>query len=390
MFDASAVRRNMELEKGKRKRVLEMRKEIERRRVVDAEEWREKEREREARELQNEIASAIQRSIQDQKARQDAGPSSARALEMSLGPKPTEGAGSEENLGCEVGGGEGAINSEPMEDGDYDENETTIHNCHCQLLVFENDSEEEKERGSGYLRINRSKETPSRARIVMRKNATQPLLLNVSLVSGMTCKKRDANAVAFVASDDKGLTSFVLRLENASEADNFIKGWNNAIHFVREAFGDFSHSNGTSQKTTLRNKVQEIALHPNRLLLELSQCIIIVSRHKAVKDQVATMTGMRDVVAKGFCLIARTVMHAHPWEVGVAAGHMSIRLLVPHVSVESMASKVDEIQTDSGARIFTTDEMLPGSGDRTVSISGGVDAICEATYRIGVILSTIL
>ncbi|KAJ3053688.1 hypothetical protein HK097_003614 [Rhizophlyctis rosea] len=110
-----------------------------------------------------------------------------------------------------------------------EENETTIHNCRCKLLVFE---DQWKERGAGYLRINRSQKKPYRARIIMRKDATHQVLLNVALVPGMTCKKRDANAVAFVASDDKGLTSFVLRLKNATEADNFIEGWNNAIQEI--------------------------------------------------------------------------------------------------------------------------------------------------------------
>ncbi|KAJ3040139.1 hypothetical protein HK097_002647 [Rhizophlyctis rosea] len=118
---------------------------------------------------------------------------------------------------------------------------------------------------------------------------------------------------------------------------------------------------------------------------------VMISEHQpGATDRIVTVTGMLDVVAKGFSLIARTIVEEHPSEIEVTARHMTIRLLVPHVRMGSVigkhGSKIKEVQDASGARIVATEEMMPGSTERTVSISGVIDSIHIATYHIGAVL----
>ena len=68
---------------------------------------------------------------------------------------------------------------------------------------------------------------------------------------------------------------------------------------------------------------------------------VTISEHQAGQtERIVTVTGMLDVVAKGFSLIARTIVEEHPSEVDVIARHMTIRLLVPHVRMGSVIGKV--------------------------------------------------
>ncbi|KAG5462793.1 MAG: hypothetical protein BJ554DRAFT_3516 [Olpidium bornovanus] len=68
----------------------------------------------------------------------------------------------------------------------------------------------------------------------------------------------------------------------------------------------------------------------------------------------------------------------------------SVRLLVPHSRMGSIigkgGAKIKEIQEQSGARILASENTLPDSTERTVTVSGVPDAIHIATYHIGRIL----
>ena len=53
-----------------------------------------------------------------------------------------------------------------------------------------------------------------------------------------------------------------------------------------------------------------------------------------------TVTGSLGEVAKGFSLIARTIVEEYRSEIDVAARHIAIRLLVPFVRMGSVMGKV--------------------------------------------------
>jgi hypothetical protein len=68
----------------------------------------------------------------------------------------------------------------------------------------------------------------------------------------------------------------------------------------------------------------------------------------------------------------------------------SVALLIPHhlmgCVIGKAGSKVKEIQEASGARIKASEEMLPGSTERTMTIIGVPDAIHIAVYHVGQVL----
>jgi heterogeneous nuclear rnp K-like protein 2 len=67
-----------------------------------------------------------------------------------------------------------------------------------------------------------------------------------------------------------------------------------------------------------------------------------------------------------------------------------LRILVPHNKMGSIigkaGSKIKDIQESSGARINASEEMLPNSTERAITISGVPDSIHIAVYHIGTIL----
>ena len=68
----------------------------------------------------------------------------------------------------------------------------------------------------------------------------------------------------------------------------------------------------------------------------------------------------------------------------------AIRLLVSHHRMGSVigkaGSKIKEIQDASGARLVASEEILPSSTERTITITGVPDAIHIAVYHVGVVL----
>ncbi|KAJ3193478.1 hypothetical protein HK101_004786 [Irineochytrium annulatum] len=107
-------------------------------------------------------------------------------------------------------------------------------------------------------------------------------------------------------------------------------------------------------------------------------------------ERVITVTGPLDTVAKAFSLVALKIVEELETSVDVKQRHTTIRILVPHSRMGSVigkaGSKIKEVQDASGSRITASEEILPGSTERIVSILGVVDSIHIATYHIGVVL----
>ena len=71
---------------------------------------------------------------------------------------------------------------------------------------------------------------------------------------------------------------------------------------------------------------------------------------------------------------------------------VAIRILVSHHRMGSVigkgGSKIKEIQEASGARLVASEEILPGSTERTITITGVPDAIHIAVYHVGLVLQS--
>ncbi|KAF9089450.1 hypothetical protein BGX23_006693 [Mortierella sp. AD031] len=108
-------------------------------------------------------------------------------------------------------------------------------------------------------------------------------------------------------------------------------------------------------------------------------------------ERILTVIGPLDAVAKAFSLIAKTII-AEQAEGDVEPEQEStvIRLLAGNHKMGSVigkgGSKIKEVQEASGARLTASEELLPNSTERAVSITGVPDAIHIAVYHIGLIL----
>ncbi|KAJ1553582.1 hypothetical protein HK405_007499, partial [Cladochytrium tenue] len=69
---------------------------------------------------------------------------------------------------------------------------------------------------------------------------------------------------------------------------------------------------------------------------------------------------------------------------------ISLRFLVPHARMGSVIGrhgvKIKEIQEISGSRLTASEELLPNSTERVVTVTGVVDAIHIASYHLGLVL----
>ncbi|KAF9194279.1 hypothetical protein BGZ51_000439 [Haplosporangium sp. Z 767] len=108
-------------------------------------------------------------------------------------------------------------------------------------------------------------------------------------------------------------------------------------------------------------------------------------------ERVLTVSGPLDTVAKAYSLVAQKIIaeHLEP-DATLETESIAIRLLVTHHRMGSVigkaGSKIKEIQEASGARLVASEEVMPGSTERTVSITGVPDAIHIAVYHVGVVL----
>ncbi|KAF9546833.1 hypothetical protein EC957_009284 [Mortierella hygrophila] len=108
-------------------------------------------------------------------------------------------------------------------------------------------------------------------------------------------------------------------------------------------------------------------------------------------ERILTVSGPLDTVAKAYSLVAQKVIaeHIEP-DAAPETESTAIRLLVAHHRMGSvigkLGSKIKEIQEASGARLVASEEILPASTERTITITGVPDAIHIAVYHVGVVL----
>ncbi|KAG0225169.1 hypothetical protein B0O80DRAFT_503516 [Mortierella sp. GBAus27b] len=108
-------------------------------------------------------------------------------------------------------------------------------------------------------------------------------------------------------------------------------------------------------------------------------------------ERILTVSGPLDTVAKAYSLVAQKVIaeHIEP-DAAPESESTSIRLLVSHHRMGSVigkgGAKIKEIQDASGARLVASEEILPASTERTITITGVPDAIHIAVYHVGVVL----
>ncbi|KAI8380033.1 hypothetical protein BD560DRAFT_458961 [Blakeslea trispora] len=109
-------------------------------------------------------------------------------------------------------------------------------------------------------------------------------------------------------------------------------------------------------------------------------------------ERILTATGPVNAVAKAYALIAEKILHEHTQqEDGVSDnGTLLIKLLVPDSKMGTLIGKggiiIKSIQEESGARLNASEEPLPLSTERTVSIQGTPGAVQQAVQRIAKIL----
>jgi len=105
-------------------------------------------------------------------------------------------------------------------------------------------------------------------------------------------------------------------------------------------------------------------------------------------ERILTVTGPLDTVAKAFALVARKVLDENLDAPSTAnSKSTTIRLLVAHSKMGPVIGKggckVKEIQEKSGARCLASEDMLPQSTERTISITGVPDSIHIAVFHVG-------
>ncbi|KAI8804902.1 KH domain-containing protein [Cladochytrium replicatum] len=108
-------------------------------------------------------------------------------------------------------------------------------------------------------------------------------------------------------------------------------------------------------------------------------------------ERVVTVSGPLDQIAKAFSLIATKIVEDQQTHLDIKLRELTIKVLVPHTRmgqvIGKQGSQIKKIQEESGAKVTASEEMLPGSTERSVTIVGVIDSIHIATYHIGVVLS---
>ncbi|KAI8641914.1 hypothetical protein BD408DRAFT_417327 [Parasitella parasitica] len=110
-------------------------------------------------------------------------------------------------------------------------------------------------------------------------------------------------------------------------------------------------------------------------------------------ERILTVTGPIAAVAKAYALVGEKIIseHAQPEESNAFGDQtIVIKLLVPDSKMGTLIGKggvvIKAIQDDSGARLNASEEPLPMSTERTVSVQGTPSAVEQAVSRIAKIL----
>lgn len=105
-------------------------------------------------------------------------------------------------------------------------------------------------------------------------------------------------------------------------------------------------------------------------------------------ERIVTVTGHTDAIYKAFSLVCKRFEEAEfNQSVGAAPKPpVTLRLIVPASQCGSLigkgGSKIREIREVTGASVQVASEMLPGSTERAVTISGTAEAITQCVYHI--------
>ncbi|KAI8354322.1 hypothetical protein B0O80DRAFT_386364 [Mortierella sp. GBAus27b] len=108
-------------------------------------------------------------------------------------------------------------------------------------------------------------------------------------------------------------------------------------------------------------------------------------------ERVLTITGRLDTIAKAYALVAQKFIgeQGDP-DAAADAQSTAVCLLVPHHLmghvIGKSGAKIKDIQEASGARLQASEDMLPNSTERTITITGVPDAIHIAVYHVGNVL----
>ncbi|KAI8851783.1 hypothetical protein BC829DRAFT_360908 [Chytridium lagenaria] len=118
--------------------------------------------------------------------------------------------------------------------------------------------------------------------------------------------------------------------------------------------------------------------------------VTVSEQVQGAMERVVTIMGPLDMVAKAFSLVAFKIVEEQQSPTELKQRHTCIRILVPHSRMGSIigkqGQKIKDVQEASGARITASEEILPHSTERIVSVQGVVDSIHIATYHIGTVL----
>lgn len=115
--------------------------------------------------------------------------------------------------------------------------------------------------------------------------------------------------------------------------------------------------------------------------------IYISENLKNVPERVVTIKGSAENVARAFGLVTRTILEEPEDEpASVSSKQYVMKLLVPHPMVGYLIGKgglnFREIEEKSAAKLKASEQPMPFSTDRILSVSGVADAIHIALYFI--------
>ncbi|KAK9708660.1 PAB1 binding protein, variant 2 [Basidiobolus ranarum] len=118
--------------------------------------------------------------------------------------------------------------------------------------------------------------------------------------------------------------------------------------------------------------------------------VTISEQIQGVNERILTITGLVDTTAKAYSLVAQRLTEDVEEDTTKTLKGATIRLLIPHKRmgylIGKSGSKIKEIQEASGAKLNASEEMLPHSTERILTINGVADAIQIAIYHVCQIL----
>ncbi|KAG7195809.1 uncharacterized protein KQ657_002194 [Scheffersomyces spartinae] len=119
--------------------------------------------------------------------------------------------------------------------------------------------------------------------------------------------------------------------------------------------------------------------------------IYVSDNHKNNPERIILVKGPAENVARAFGLITRTILDEPEDEpASVLSRPYMLKILVPHPMVGfiigKLGSKFREIEESSAAKLKATEQPLPYSTDRILSITGVGDAIHIAIYYISQVM----